>query len=100
MNKKFIKICEIDEDLHIFMKFKFRSISDDNYFVCLHRYLIEIHSKIKKIHMKNMKTAFVELEIKIKFFQTLQYQFDMLNVFYRRREKHQQIVYIHQDEEI
>jgi hypothetical protein len=50
--------------------------------------------------MKNMKTAFVELEIKIKFFQTLQYQFDMLNVFYRRREKHQQIVYIHQDEEI
>jgi hypothetical protein len=50
--------------------------------------------------MKNMKAAFAELEIKIKLSQALQYQFDMLNVFYRRRKEHQQIVYIHQDEEI
>jgi hypothetical protein len=68
VNETFIKICKIDENLHIFMRFRFRSILDDDNSVCLHRYLIEAHSKIKKIHMKNMKTAFIELEIKIKFF--------------------------------
>jgi hypothetical protein len=49
VNEAFIKICKVDENLHISMRFKFRSIFDDDNFVCLHRYLIEIHSKIKKI---------------------------------------------------
>jgi hypothetical protein len=39
--------------------------------------------------MKNMKAAFIKLEIKIKIFQTLQHQFDMLNVFFDEREEHQ-----------
>jgi hypothetical protein len=68
MNEAFIKICKIDENLHISMKFRFWSIFDDDNSACLHRYFIETHSKIKKIHMKNMKAAFVELEIKIKLF--------------------------------
>jgi hypothetical protein len=68
VNEAFIKICKVDENLHIFMRFRFWSIFDDDNFVCLHDYFIEAHSKIKKIHMKNMKTAFVELEIKIKLF--------------------------------
>jgi hypothetical protein len=66
VNEAFIKICKIDESLHIFMKFRFRSIFDDDNFVCLYRYFIETHSKIKKIHMKNIKAAFAELKIKIK----------------------------------
>jgi hypothetical protein len=89
MNEAFIKICKIYEDLHIFMKFRFRSIFDDDYLVYLHRYLIEAHLKIEKIHMKNMKTAFVKLKIKIKLFQTLQHQFDMLNVLFDERKEHQ-----------
>jgi hypothetical protein len=64
------------------MRFRFRSVFDNDYFVYLHRYSFEIHSKIEKIHMKNMKIAFVKLEIKIKLFQTLQNQFNMLNVFF------------------
>jgi hypothetical protein len=32
--------------------------------------------------MKNMKAALAELEIKIKLSQTLQHQFNMLNVFF------------------
>jgi hypothetical protein len=39
--------------------------------------------------MKNMKAAFAKLEIKIKLSQTLQHQFDMLNVFFDEREEHQ-----------
>ncbi len=66
VNEAFIKIYKVDENLHIFMRFKFRSVLDDDNFACLHRYFIEIHSKNKKIHMKNMKAAFAELEIKIK----------------------------------
>ncbi len=89
MNETFIKICEIYEDLHIFMRFRFRSVFDDDYSACLHRYLIEAHSKIEKIHMKNMQVTFVKLKIKIKLSQTLQYQFDMLNVFFDEREEHQ-----------
>jgi hypothetical protein len=67
VNETFIKICKVDESLHIFIRFRFRSIFDDDNFVCLHDYLIETHSKIKKIHIKNMKTAFAEFEIEIKF---------------------------------
>jgi hypothetical protein len=100
MNETFIKICKVDENLYIFMRFRFWSIFDDDNFACLSRYFIEAHSKIKKIHMKNMKSAFVELEIKIKFFQALQHQFNMLNVLFCWREKHQKIVYIHQNEQI
>jgi hypothetical protein len=67
MNEAFIKICKVDESLHIFMKFRFWSIFDDDNSARLHRYFIETHSKIKKIHMKNMKAAFAELKIKINF---------------------------------
>jgi hypothetical protein len=69
-------------DLHISMRFWFRSIFDDDYSACLHRYIIEIYSKIEKIHKKKMKVAFAKLEMKIKFSQTLQHQFEMLNVFF------------------
>jgi hypothetical protein len=89
MNEAFIKICKVYEDLHIFMKFWFWSVFNDDYSACLHRYFIEIYSKIEKIHMKNMKAAFAKLEIKIKLSQTLQHQFDMFNVFFDEREKHQ-----------
>jgi hypothetical protein len=67
VNETFIKICKVDESLHIFMKFRFRLIFNDDNFICLHRYFIETYSKIKKIHVKNMKVAFAEFEIKIKF---------------------------------
>ncbi len=89
MNEASIKICKVYEDLHIFMRFRFRSVSDDDYSACLHRYLIEAHSKIEKIHMKNMKAALVKLKIKIKLSQTLQHQLDMLNVLFDEREEHQ-----------
>ncbi len=89
MNEAFIKICKVYEDLHISMRFRFRSVSDDDYFACLHRYFIKTHSKIEKIHMKNMKAAFAKFKIKIKLSQTLQHQFDMLNVLFDEREEHQ-----------
>jgi signal transduction histidine kinase len=76
------------KNLHIFMKFWFRSVFNDDYFVCLHCYFIKTHSKIEKIHMNNMKAAFVKLEIKFKLSQTLQHQFDVLNVFFDEREEH------------
>jgi hypothetical protein len=65
MNEAFIKICEIYINLHVFIKFQLRSIFNNDYFICLHHYIIEIYSKIEKIHMKNMKAAFIKLEIKI-----------------------------------
>jgi hypothetical protein len=39
--------------------------------------------------MKDMKAALAKLEIKIKLFQTLQHQFDMLNVLFDKQEEHQ-----------
>jgi hypothetical protein len=39
--------------------------------------------------MKNMKAAFAKLKIEIKLSQTLQHQFDMLNMLFDEREEHQ-----------
>jgi hypothetical protein len=39
--------------------------------------------------MKNMKAALAKFKIKIKLSQTLQHQFDMLNVLFDEREEHQ-----------